>query len=70
MTLPRWDDTSLTAGTMVRTALWLISEVGLGNSFTEEQHRAAFPGVAKAGRRLRYPRPRLGDTYERRGPHA
>jgi hypothetical protein len=53
MTLPRWDDPGLRAGTMVRSALWLVSEIGLGNSFTEEEHRAAFPGVAQAGRRLR-----------------
>jgi hypothetical protein len=38
---------------MIRTALWLLSEVGVGCSFTKEQHRAAFPGVAQADRRLR-----------------
>lgn len=53
MTLPRWNDSKLKAGTKVRTALWLISEIGVGNSFTKEQHRAAFPGVAQADRRLR-----------------
>lgn len=53
MTLPKWNDPALRAGTMIRTALWLISEVGVGNSFTKEQHRAAFSGVTQADRRLR-----------------
>lgn len=51
--LPRWDDKSLRAGTMVRTALWLISEIGIGHTFTKEQHRKAFAGIAQADRRLR-----------------
>ncbi|SOE59085.1 hypothetical protein SAMN05446935_1453 [Burkholderia sp. YR290] len=51
--LPRWDDESLKAGTMVRTALWLTSEIGVGNIFTKEQHRKAFAGIAQADRRLR-----------------
>jgi len=51
--LPRWDDPALKAGTKIRTALWLLSVVGVGNSFTKEQHRQAFPGVAQADRRLR-----------------
>ena len=38
---------------MVRTALWLLSEVGVGSCFTKEQHRSAFAGVAQADRRLR-----------------
>lgn len=38
---------------MVRTALWLLTEVGAGNCFTKEQHRSAFAGVAQADRRLR-----------------
>jgi len=50
---PRWNDPNLKAGTRIRTALWLLSEVGAGNTFTKEQHRAAFPGVAQADRRLR-----------------
>jgi hypothetical protein len=53
MTLPKWNDPKLKAGTMIRTALWLISEIGLGNSFTKEKHRQAFSGVAQADRRLR-----------------
>jgi hypothetical protein len=53
MTPPKWNDPNLKAGTMIRTALWLISEVGVGNSFTKEQHRGAFSGIAQADRRLR-----------------
>jgi hypothetical protein len=53
MTLPKWNDPTLKAGTMIRTALWLISEVGVGNSFTKEQHREAFSGVTQADRRIR-----------------
>jgi hypothetical protein len=51
--LPKWNDPELKAGTMIRTALWLIAEVGEGNTFTKEQHRDAFPGVAQADRRMR-----------------
>lgn len=50
---PKWNDPVLKAGTKIRTALWLISEVGVGNSFTKEQHRAAFPKIAQADRRMR-----------------
>lgn len=53
MALPKWNDPELKAGTKIRTALWLMSEVGLGNSFTKEQHRLAFVGVTQADRRLR-----------------
>jgi len=53
MTLPKWNDQELQAGTMVRTALWLMSEVGVGNTFTKEQHRRAFAGITQADRRLR-----------------
>lgn len=38
---------------MVRAALWLVQEVGLGQTFTKEDIRAAFPGVAQADRRMR-----------------
>jgi hypothetical protein len=55
--LPRWDDPALKAGTKIRTALWLLSEVGVGNVFTKEQHRQAFPGISQADRRLRDLRP-------------
>lgn len=53
MTVPRWDDPQLKAGTMVRGALWLISEIGEGNVFTKEQVRQAFPRVSQADRRIR-----------------
>lgn len=53
MDVPRWDDPNLKAGTMIRCALWLISEVGEGNVFTKEELRKAFPGVSQADRRLR-----------------
>ncbi|MDJ0412821.1 hypothetical protein [Rhodococcus opacus] len=52
VTVPRWDDTNA-GGTMVRGALWLISEIGEGKTFTKEQVRDAFPGVAQADRRIR-----------------
>lgn len=38
---------------MVRGALWLISEIGEGNTFTKEQVRQAFPRVSQADRRIR-----------------
>src|SRR6266853_1530502 len=53
MSLPKWNDPELRAGTMIRTALWLVSEIGVGNSFTKERHRQAFSGIAQADRRLR-----------------
>lgn len=53
MTEPRWDDPHLKAGTMVRSALWLLQEVGEGNTFTKEQLRGSFPGVSQADRRVR-----------------
>jgi hypothetical protein len=53
MGLPKWNDPNLKAGTMVRTALWLVGEVGVGNVFTKDQHRQAFAGVTQADRRLR-----------------
>lgn len=52
-TLPKWNDPTFQAGTMVRTALWLLSEVGVGQSFTKEKHRRDFAGIAQADRRLR-----------------
>lgn len=53
MPLPEWNDPGLRAGTMIRTALWLVSEIGLGNTFSKEQHRQVFSGVTQADRRLR-----------------
>jgi hypothetical protein len=51
--LPAWNDPDFKGGTMVRGALWLVQVVGEGNTFTKEQLRLAFPGVAQADRRLR-----------------
>lgn len=53
MDLPPWNSPDLGGGTMVRAALWLVQEVGEGNTFTKEQLRLAFPGVSQADRRLR-----------------
>lgn len=53
MTIPRWDEPKLKAGTKIRAALWLVTEVGVGNTFTKERLRHAFPGVAQIDRRLR-----------------
>ena len=53
MNIPEWNDPHLKAGTMVRAALWLVSEVGQGNPFTKEQLRSAFPGISQADRRVR-----------------
>lgn len=51
--LPRWNDRTLKAGTMIRAALWLVTEIGQGNAFTKEQLRSAFEGVSQIDRRLR-----------------
>lgn len=48
---PSWRDDSL--GTMKRVALWLVSEVGEGATFTKEALREAFPGVSQVDRRMR-----------------
>lgn len=54
MEAPRHDDADfLKAGTMVRGALWLVNEVGVGNTFTKEQLRQAFPGISQIDRRIR-----------------
>lgn len=53
MNIPKWNDPNLKAGTMVRAALWLVSEIGQGNPFTKEQLRSAFPGISQADRRVR-----------------
>lgn len=53
LAIPEWNDPSLKAGTMVRGALWLLQQVGVGNRFTKEQLREAFPGVSQADRRIR-----------------
>ncbi|MEV4802398.1 hypothetical protein AB0K18_20475 [Nonomuraea sp. NPDC049421] len=53
MTLPAWNDPQYKAGTMVKSALWLVQVVGEGNTFTKEQVRQAFPGVSQVDRRVR-----------------
>ncbi|PPK90791.1 hypothetical protein CLV92_12417 [Kineococcus xinjiangensis] len=53
MTVPRWNAPDSKAGTMIRGALWLLQEVGQGNTFTKEQLRQAFPGVGQVDRRIR-----------------
>src|SRR4051794_22419782 len=50
---PRWNDLSMKRGTMVRVALWLLQEVGVGNVFTKADLRDAFPGVEQVDRRMR-----------------
>ncbi|MDQ0748734.1 hypothetical protein QF034_002965 [Streptomyces africanus] len=40
-------------GSMVRAALWLVTEVGENKIFTKAQLREAFPDVAQIDRRLR-----------------
>ncbi|WAL95713.1 hypothetical protein [Streptomyces sp. Je 1-369] len=51
--MPTWNDPELKAGTMIKGALWLVQEVGVGGTFTKGQLRNAFPGVSQADRRLR-----------------
>lgn len=51
MTEPDWRTS--TAGTMIRSALWLIQEVGEGNEFTKQQLRDAFPTTSQIDRRVR-----------------
>jgi hypothetical protein len=51
MSLPDWRTS--TAGTRVRVALWLATEVGTGEAFTKAQLRDAFPGVEQVDRRMR-----------------
>ena len=51
--VPRWDDPELSAGTMVRGALWLVQVVGEGSTFTKNQLREAFPQISQVDRRIR-----------------
>lgn len=51
--MPHWNDRAFKAGTMIRGALWLVQEVGEGNTFTKEQLRDAFPRVSQVDRRVR-----------------
>lgn len=52
MEQPAWDDPEV-GGAMVRGALWLVQVVGEGNTFTKNELRDAFPGVAQVDRRIR-----------------
>jgi hypothetical protein len=49
--LPSWRDES--RGTMVRCALWLLAEVGVGQIFTKTELREAFPETSQIDRRMR-----------------
>lgn len=49
--MPSWRDKNY--GSMIRGALWLVQEVGIGGIFTKADLRAAFPDVAQIDRRLR-----------------
>ncbi|MGW3657523.1 hypothetical protein ACWD6R_18315 [Streptomyces sp. NPDC005151] len=49
--IPSWRDTG--RGTMVRCALWLVSEVGVGEVFTKTELRDAFPETSQIDRRMR-----------------
>lgn len=51
MTLPDWKTS--TAGTRTRVAIWLATDIGVGNSFTKADLRNAFPGVEQVDRRMR-----------------
>ncbi len=55
MSVPDWRTS--TAGSRVRVALWLHSEVGRGGTFTKSDLRAAFPNVEQIDRRMRDLRP-------------
>ncbi|MEO3798447.1 hypothetical protein [Nonomuraea sp. B1E8] len=51
MQVPSWKNTEL--GTMKRAALWLVQRIGEGNTFTKEELRSDFHGVAQIDRRMR-----------------
>ncbi|MEO3768279.1 hypothetical protein [Streptomyces sp. B5E4] len=53
MALPAWNEPGVKRGTMIRGALWLIQQIGEGGTFTKEDVRDAFQGVAQADRRIR-----------------
>ncbi|MFF3649568.1 hypothetical protein ACFYXV_13035 [Streptomyces sp. NPDC002181] len=49
--IPSWRSEKLS--TMVRCALWLMTEVGVGEVFTKTQLREAFPETSQIDRRMR-----------------
>ncbi|MEV7613462.1 hypothetical protein [Streptomyces sp. NPDC089799] len=49
--IPSWRNERL--ATMVRCALWLVAEVGVGEVFTKTQLREAFPETSQIDRRMR-----------------
>ncbi|MEW1695555.1 hypothetical protein ACIQCR_14570 [Streptomyces sp. NPDC093249] len=49
--IPSWQYSK--QGTMVRCALWLVTEVGVGEIFTKTQLREAFPETSQIDRRMR-----------------
>lgn len=51
MTLPDWR--TFDGGGTKRAALWLLTEVGEGGTFTKSQLRDAFPGESQIDRRVR-----------------
>ena len=51
MSIPDWRTSK--SGTRIRVALWLVSEVGPGGTFTKTQLREAFPAVEQIDRRMR-----------------
>jgi hypothetical protein len=51
MAIPDWR--TFPGGGTKRAALWLLAEVGEGETFTKEQLRAAFPGESQIDRRVR-----------------
>lgn len=53
--LPDWR--TISAGTKVRVALWLATEVGEGGTFRIQDLRAAMPGIEQIDRRMRDLRP-------------
>ena len=55
MNVPDWRTSN--AGSRIRVALWLYSEVGVGGTFTKAKLRDAFPGVEQIDRRMRDLRP-------------
>src|SRR3954451_2362547 len=53
--IPDWKTSS--AGARIRVALWLVTEIGEGGTFTKSQLREAFPNVEQVDRRMRDLRP-------------